>query len=130
MTSLTVYTDGSCRPNPGRGGWAYVALLPDCEIHESGAEKYTTNNRMELTAVLRVLEDFTTILEFTIYTDSLYVINCATGKWSRSKNEQEWTRYTELAKNKRIKYLWIKGHSGDRYNELVDKLAKEAAMSV
>lgn len=123
-TRLIAYTDGSCAPNPGKGGWGFIAIDGDVEIHISGGKAYTTNNVMELTAVIELLETFSTTTRFYIYSDSQYVINCAKGKWKRHKNAQLWKRYGVCAMGKDIKWKWVKGHSGDHYNELVDKLAK------
>lgn len=127
MSRITIYTDGSCSPNPGRGGWGFIALLADCEIHANGGNKYTTNNVMEMTAVIEALQEFDSTKKFLIYSDSKYVINCAQGNWQRKKNIELWKKYDKYSKGKDIIFKWIKGHSGDRYNELVDKLAKEGA---
>lgn len=123
---LYIYTDGSCMPNPGQGGWAFVVVLNTCEIRISGYEKYTTNNKIELTAVIEALRLYenTNHTCFHFYTDSQYVINCATGKWKKTKNIEEWNKYIALAKNKNIKWTWVKGHNGDKYNEIVDEMAK------
>lgn len=121
---LIVYTDGSCSPNPGLGGWGFIALFPDCEIHSNGGLKYTTNNVMEMTAVMEIFKAIPNVKYLHIYTDSLYVINCSQGIWQRKKNVELWQEYDKLAKGKNIKYEWVKGHNGDQYNEMVDKLAK------
>ena len=121
---LTLYTDGSCSPNPGKGGWGVIALFPDCEIHLNGTDNQTTNNLMELTAVIEGLKYFNHEKEFLIYSDSLYVINCANGLWKRTKNKELWEEYDTVSANKKITFVWVKGHNGDHYNELVDKLAK------
>lgn len=127
MTSLTVYTDGSCSPNPGKGGWAYIAILKDCHIENYGSSKNTTNNIMELTAVIEALKDFKEIQKFKIYSDSLYVINCAKKIWKRNKNTELWSLYDSMSKNKEISFIWVKAHTGNKYNEMVDKLAKYGA---
>lgn len=119
-----IYTDGSCRPNPGKGGWAYIAVYDDIEIHGSGGEEQTTNNIMEMTAIIRALQDLNDEQNFTIYTDSMYVINCVNGTWKRKKNQLLWLEYDKVAKGKNIKFIWVKAHNNDYYNELVDKLAK------
>jgi ribonuclease HI len=121
---IIAYTDGSCLGNPGPGGWGYITILPDCEIWSNGQSIETTNNIMEITAVLKVLEDFSFVKYITIYTDSQYVINCATGKWQKKKNLELWQTYDKLSLGKSIIFKWVKGHNGDVYNELVDKLAK------
>lgn len=121
---LVIYTDGSCIPNPGDGGWAFIALEKDYEIHVSGGSKNTTNNVMELTAVIQALKMYPNIQKFHFYSDSQYVINCALGKWKKNKNIELWKQYIVLSKNKKIKWTWVKGHTGDHYNEIVDKLAR------
>jgi ribonuclease HI len=121
---MIIYTDGSCCPNPGKGGWAYIAVLKDYEIHGNGKSEWTTNNFMEMTAVIEALKDFYEYKDFTIYSDSQYVINCATGKWKRTKNLELWREYDQYSRGKKIHFIWIKAHNGDHYNEMVDKLAK------
>lgn len=126
MSIITIYTDGSCMPNPGKGGWAYIALENNSEIHVYGGEKKSTNNIMELTAVIEAMTDFSNYDNFHIYSDSQYVIKCAQNIWKRSKNIELWKRYDEVSKDKKILFTWIKGHGGNKYNEMVDKLAKKA----
>jgi ribonuclease HI len=127
MERITIYTDGSCSPNPGKGGWAYLALYKNEEISVYGGDKYTTNNIMELTAVIEAIKDFTEDKYFHIYSDSLYVIKCAQGEWKKIKNLELWNEYDKYSKNKDILYTWVKGHNGDKYNEIVDKLAKKGS---
>ena len=122
---ILIYTDGSCCPNPGRGGWGYIAVFPDYDFYANGAEKYTTNNIMEMTAVIEALKEFRKCTHFHIYSDSKYVINCAQGLWKRKANLEVWREYDKYAKGKTINFTWVKGHSGDHYNELVDKLSGE-----
>ena len=127
--SLTIYTDGSCIPNPGQGGWAYIILADyddetPIEWHVSGCESHSTNNRMEMTAVIEALK-FIQTTSCVIYSDSKYVINCAKGKWKRKKNIDLWEEYDKASKDVIIEWIWVKGHSGDKYNEMVDQLAKQ-----
>jgi len=122
---IVIYTDGSCSPNPGKGGWGYIAVFSDHDIYGSGSEKHTTNNLMEMTAVIEALKEFRRYTHFTIYSDSKYVINCASGVWKRKANLRLWEQYDKYAKGKSISFTWVKGHSGDHYNELVDKLSTE-----
>ena len=128
----TIYTDGSCIPNPGPGGWAFCALADSKdespnEWHVSGGESQSTNNRMELTAVLEALNFFTNKTKFHIYSDSQYVIKCAKGEYSRKKNTDLWKEYDICSKGKKIEWTWVKGHSKDKYNEIVDVIAKKEA---
>lgn len=130
LERLKIYTDGSCVPNPGKGGWAYIALLGDEEISLYSGEKYTTNNKMEMKAVIEPLKTFKEYKKFHIFSDSLYVINCAQGIWKRKANLDLWTEYDKLSKGKDILFEWVKGHNGDKYNEMVDKLAKRGSREV
>lgn len=122
--NIKIYTDGSCCPNPGDGGYAFVAVFPDCEIHVNDRVKNTTNNVMEITAVIEAIKEFKLHKTYLIYTDSLYVIKCATNEWKRKKNTELWKLYDEVTRGKNIQFKWVKAHNGDYYNELVDKLAK------
>ena len=126
----TIYTDGSCIGNPGPGGWAFVILKNNnCphEWHVSGGEINTTNNRMELMAVIQSLEFTYYDKEYIIFSDSMYVINCASGKWARKKNLDLWKEYDKISVGKNIKWNWVRGHNGNKYNEIVDFLAKQEA---
>lgn len=125
----TIYTDGSCIGNPGPGGWAFIILATDSdgEWRVSGGEINTTNNRMELTAVIQALEFTYYEKKYIIYSDSMYVINCASGKWARKKNLDLWGEYDNISIGKNIEWVWVRGHNGDKYNEIVDFLAKQEA---
>ena len=124
---IEVYTDGSCLVNPGGpGGWAVLIKENDKQNREyvlSGGEPSTTNNRMELTAVIEARSCIMENTECNIYSDSQLTINCATGKWKRKANLDLWEEYDKKAKNVNISYTWVKAHSGDKYNEIVDKIA-------
>jgi ribonuclease HI len=136
---VEIYTDGACRGNPGRGGWAALLRqgMHEREIH--GAEPHTTNNRMELTAVIRALEALKRSVEARVYTDSEYVRRGITEwlvawkarGWRTAdkkpvKNQDLWERLDHLAASHRIEWHWVKGHSGVEGNERVDRLANEA----
>lgn len=123
---ITIYTDGSCSPNPGKGGWGYV-ILPGGQVIEEmyGGEEKSTNNIMEMIAVLEALKSINRFKKITIYSDSQYVINCAQKLWKRKMNIELWEKFDELSKDKTITWNWVKGHAGDKYNEIVDKLAKK-----
>jgi len=122
---IVVYTDGSSIPNPGKGGWAYIILIDDMEIECNGKVEFTTNNKMEITAVIKALEDLKdTKRNIIIYSDSQYVINCAKKLWKRNKNIELWDQYDKFSNGKNITFNWVKGHSGDHYNSKVDILSK------
>jgi ribonuclease HI len=138
---VTVYTDGACSGNPGPGGWAW-AVAPDGEPWSNGAEVHTTNQQMEVQAVLEAVRAFPTG-PLTIVSDSTYVVNCFRDRWwegwlrkgwlnSQRKpvaNRDRWEPLIALyrARPGEITFRWVKGHSGDRMNDIVDRLAVEAA---
>ena len=144
---IKVYTDGACSGNPGVGGWGVVILLNKNEpILLNGGELQTTNNRMELTAAIKALEycdsqeeKQLSLKEIKIYTDSSYlkegitnwISNWEKNNWKTAdkknvKNVDLWKKLKELSKSNQIEWYWVKGHSNDPMNELVDKLAKSA----
>ena len=139
MSLIEIYTDGACRGNPGPGGWAAVLSYREHEKELSGAEPLTTNNRMELTAVIRALEALKRPAELRIFTDSEYVRRGIT-EWVKSwkvrgwktadrkpvKNQDLWERLDALTNGHKIDWRWVKGHSGIPGNERVDRLANEA----
>ena len=139
MSIVEIYTDGACRGNPGPGGWGALLSSGEHRKELSGAEPLTTNNRMELTAVIRALEALKRPTEARIFTDSEYVRRGITA-WVKSwkargwktadrkpvKNQDLWERLDQLAAGHRIEWRWVKGHSGVPGNERVDQLAKEA----
>ena len=136
---IEIYTEGACRGNPGRGGWAALLLSGEHEREISGAEEHTTNNRMELTAVIRALEALKRPVQARVYTDSEYVRRGVT-EWLASwkargwrtadrkpvKNQDLWQRLDELRTGHRIEWHWVPGHAGVPGNERVDRLANEA----
>jgi ribonuclease HI len=128
---ITVYTDGSCFPN-GFGGWGFI-ILPspitnNTEYHVSGRHDNTTNNRMELQAVIEALSfsipDCKKQKKYKIYTDSRLILNCAKGEWKRKANLDLWAIYDDVSSEKEIEWEWVKAHNNNYYNEQVDKLAK------
>jgi ribonuclease HI len=136
---IEVYTDGACRGNPGPGGWAALLMMGEHEREISGAEAHTTNNRMELTAVIRALEALKRSVELRLYTDSEYVRRGITEwlpgwkarGWRTAerkpvKNQDLWQRLEELAAGHRIDWRWVRGHAGVPGNERVDRLANAA----
>lgn len=123
-TRVKIYTDGSCSPNPGDGGYG-ILILTNPEIEVSKRVKNTTNNIMEVTAIIEAIKVMkNSNLPLEIYSDSQYAIKCAEGIWQRKKNQELWAQYDLVAKGLDIKFVWVRGHNGDVYNEYVDRLAK------
>ena len=137
---LTVFTDGACSGNPGPGGWGW-AVAPDGEPNGSGGERATTNQRMELTAVLEALRTLDpTVGPIEIVSDSTYVVNCFRDRWwvnwerngwrnakkQPVANDDLWRPLIELVRAGDVTFRWVKGHSGDAMNDLVDRLAVAA----
>jgi ribonuclease HI len=136
---VDIYTDGACRGNPGPGGWAALLSFGAREKELAGAEAMTTNNRMELTAVIRALETLKRPVRARVYTDSEYVRRGIT-EWVSSwkargwltadrkpvKNQELWERLDALAAAHRIEWHWVPGHAGVPGNERVDRLANQA----
>jgi ribonuclease HI len=126
---VEVYTDGSCLRNYG-GGWAFIMILDDCEYQVSGGNHQTTNNRMELQAVIEALSFNENINSYKIYTDSKLVLHCAKKEWKRKANLDLWEIYDTVSSGKEIEWEWVKAHNGNHYNELVDELAQNVARSI
>jgi ribonuclease HI len=137
---IKIYTDGSCLGNPGFGGWAAIIFLNDKKIKIKGKKKNTTNNQMELMAPIKALKKIPVGEKVQIYTDSKYVKmgmtewvetwkknNWKTSSKKKVKNKDLWKKLDHLSEKYQIKWLWVKGHSGDITNEEVDQLAREAA---
>jgi len=124
-----IYTDGSCIGNPGPGGWAFCILQNNEDYCMSDGVKKTTNNRMEMCAVIEALSCLKDI-ECIIYSDSKVVINCAQGKWKRKKNLDLWSKYDKISQGKSLTWVWVKGHSGNKYNDLVDSMAQIEARNL
>jgi ribonuclease HI len=139
MKKLVIYADGACEGNPGPGGFAAV-IEGDGESREIvGSEPQTTNNRMELMAVIRALESLSESIQVHIVTDSQYVMLGMTRwihawkkkQWKTAsgrpvKNKDLWLRLLALAENRKLSWEWVRGHSGHPENERVDRLAKAA----
>lgn len=139
MSGVTIWTDGSCRGNPGPGGWAAVLIKDHHERELTGAEPDTTNNRMELTAAIRGLEALKRSCRVRLYTDSEYLKRGITEwleDWKRRgwktsskkpvKNLDLWQRIEALADKHDIEWHWVRAHSGIAENERVDQLANRA----
>jgi ribonuclease HI len=143
MPKLKIYTDGGCSGNPGPGAWAALLLCDAKKIEISGGDKYTTNNRMELTAVINALKEIsllklTNYSDIEIYTDSQYVQkgisqwiqNWLKKGWRNSagkpvKNKQLWQELLILTKNLPITWHWVKGHADNQYNIACDKCVQQ-----
>lgn len=140
MKKVTIYTDGACSGNPGVGGWGAVLMFNEHEKRISGAEKETTNNRMELFAVISALECLKEPCEVTVYSDSAYTVNGFSNgwvyDWEKSGwrkadhkpvlNVDLWQRLLELTKTHKVKFVKVKGHADNEYNNICDKLATDA----
>lgn len=140
--SIQIYTDGSCLGNPGRGGWAYYSIEEKHEIYGQSFVENTTNNKMELMAVIKALEYLNiTPANVQIFTDSMYVKNgietwiknWKSNGWKSAskqpvKNSDLWMTLDSLVENRKkygsLEFIHVKAHSGDMYNEIVDKLAR------
>ncbi|MBE6451147.1 MAG: ribonuclease HI [Alphaproteobacteria bacterium] len=135
---IEIFTDGACSGNPGIGGWGALLRYKAIEKELSGGELETTNNRMELTAVIEALKALKTVCNITLYTDSKYVM-CGITEWLENwkknswktankkndvKNVDLWQKLDELIKKHEIRWVWVKGHNGHAENERVDALAR------
>ena len=138
---IKIYTDGSCLKNPGDGGWAAIININDELKKISGSVKDTTNNKMELMAPIKALQEIKEQQPIEIYTDSQYVKlgitewintwiknNWKTSKKEDVKNKDLWIELYNLNKSLNVKWIWVKAHAGNPLNEEVDLLAKKAAI--
>ena len=135
---IQIYSDGACRGNPGPGGWGVLLIYNDTEKEIYGGELETTNNRMELTAVIMGVESLTSPCEIAITTDSKYVMDGIT-EWMKGwkkrnwktaskkpvKNKELWMALDTVISKHEIEWHWVKGHSGDENNEIADQLARK-----
>ncbi len=141
MKRITIYTDGACSGNPGPGGWGAVMLYKDHKKELSGQEDATTNQRMELKAVIEALKALKVEgWDIEIYSDSAYIVNAFEqnwiGKWMRNgwktskkepvANQDLWEELIALCRKNHVVIKKVKGHSGDEYNERCDQLARKA----
>lgn len=137
---LEVYTDGSCLGNPGPGGWGVVLIHPQKTKEMSGGYAHTTNNRMEMTAAIEALKALKEKCRVTLYTDSNYLRQGITqwmAKWKRNswktadkrpvKNQDLWMELDRVLGRHEVDFKWVKGHAGNKYNEICDRLAVAAA---
>ena len=135
---INIYTDGACKGNPGPGGWGALILQGDTKNEIYGGEANTTNNRMEIMAVIRALRTINAKNEITVFTDSTYVqkgINEWIAKWKINgwktsnkkevKNKDLWVQLDNLTSQLKINWIWVKGHSGHPENDRADYLANK-----
>lgn len=143
LTEVSLYTDGACSGNPGPGGWGAILRCGGYEKELSGGEPETTNNRMELMAVIAGLEALNRPCSVTIYSDSKYFVDAVEKGWAKSwrakgwikgdktkaKNPDLWERLLKLLDEHEIKLVWLKGHAGHPENERCDRMAVEQSKS-
>ncbi len=139
MTKVTIYTDGACSGNPGPGGWAAILIYGDSKKEISGGNKKTTNNIMELTAILEGLKALKFECDVEVYSDSAYSVNAFNQGWiynwikkgwriadgSPVKNKEIWQEIYELTKKHNVKFIKVKGHSDNEFNNRCDELARK-----
>lgn len=137
---VTIYTDGACSGNPGKGGWAAILMQGNIVKHISGAEEETTNNRMELLSVINALSLLKYQCDVTIYSDSAYVVNAFNQGWIENwvennwrtsgrkavQNKDLWLRLLTLTRRHNVEFIKVKGHSDNQYNNECDRLARKA----
>ena len=137
---IIIYTDGACSGNPGPGGWGTILMYKDLKKEISGGEKNTTNNIMEITAVIKGLKTLKKESSVEIYSDSSYVVNAFQQGWIYNwikkgwktasgepvKNKELWMELFDLTKKHKVEFIKVKGHSDNIYNNRCDELAREA----
>ncbi len=144
MEEVIIYTDGACSGNPGPGGWGSILMYKDNKKEIFGAKKNTTNNVMELTAVIEALKLLKYKCKTKVYSDSAYVVNAFNQNWIYGwikkgwvnsskepvKNKELWQELYELTKQHEVEFIKVKGHSDNVYNNRCDELARNAINSV
>ena len=140
MEKVTIYTDGACSGNPGPGGWGAILMYKENKKEISGGKKDTTNNVMEITAVIEGLKLLKYPCEVDLYSDSAYVVNAFLqnwiGNWVKNnwktsskepvKNQELWKQLYDLTKTHQVKFIKVKGHSDNEFNNRCDELARNA----
>ena len=144
MEEVTIYTDGACSGNPGPGGWGAILMYKDNKREISGGKKATTNNVMELTAVIEALKLLKYPCKVNVYSDSAYVVNAFLQHWINGwqrnnwktsdkkdvKNKELWQELIELTKVHDVTFFKVKGHADNEYNNRCDELARNAILSL
>lgn len=144
MKEVMVYTDGACSGNPGPGGWGAILMFGEHRRDISGGERATTNNRMEIAAVIEALKLLKEPCKVKVYSDSAYVVNCFQQGWYRGwqkngwknsknqpvENQDLWKQLLVLMEKHRVEYIKVKGHSDNELNNHCDYLAREAIKSL
>ena len=123
MHDIKLYTDGACSGNPGPGGWAAIIINGDYIHKISGSDESTTNNRMEIIAIIEGLKMISETSKVEVITDSAYVVNTMTKGWKRNKNQDLWEELDNLVLKRDVKFTWVKGHASNQYNNECDKMA-------
>lgn len=140
MYEITIYTDGACSGNPGAGGWGAILQCGNFEKHISGAELLTTNNRMELTAVIQALKCIFKPSKASVYTDSAYIVNAVSQGWLRNwqrnawhtssnkpvQNQDLWLELLKLMETHDVTFIKVKGHADNELNNECDSMARAA----
>ena len=144
MKKVTIYTDGACSGNPGPGGWGSILMFGDVKKEISGAKKDTTNNIMEITAVIEALKCLKEECEVEVYSDSAYVVNAFNQGWITNwiknnwrnaskdpvKNKELWQELIALTEKHKVTFIKVKGHSDNEFNNRCDTLATGAIKTI
>lgn len=144
MKKVTIYTDGACSYNPGPGGYAAILIYNGVEKVVSGGEKETTNNRMELLAIIKGLSALKERCDVTLYSDSAYVVNAITNEWLYSwlhsgwktadkkpvKNQELWQELLSLLSVHKVTFIKVKGHADNAYNNRCDEIARREVSKI
>ena len=126
-TNVDIYTDGSCIDNPGPGGCSAILICKGVEKEITGGYRKTTNNRMEIMAAIIALQALKLPCNVNLHSDSQYLVNTMTKGWRRNINNDLWDKLDSLCSSHKVNFIWVKGHTGNRYNERCDQLALSAA---